>query len=79
MFMYACLDTCECMCGCVYLCRYVCSYVRNSSFVPSLTLGLEGIAKGEKMSVRVWGNPSPFAVGCSMVSWEIIEMGGTYV
>ena len=31
------------------------------------------------MSVRVWGNPSPFAIGCSMVSWEAIEMGGTYV
>ena len=31
------------------------------------------------MSVRVWGNPSPFAVGLSQINWEIIEMGGTYV
>ena len=44
----------------------------------NLPEGLEGVAKGEKMSVRVWGNPAPFAVGCSMVSWEAIEMGGKY-
>ena len=52
------------------------------TFHPSLTLsfiGLEGLSKGEKMSVRVWGNPSPFAVGLSQINWEIIEMGGTYV
>ena len=37
------------------------------------------MAKGEKMSVRVWGNPAPFAVGTSLVSWETIALGGTLI
>ena len=41
-------------------------------------LGLEGVSKGEKMSVRVWGNPAPFALGTSLVSWETIALGGTF-
>ena len=31
------------------------------------------------MSVRVWGNPAPFALGTSLVSWETIALGGTYI
>ena len=30
------------------------------------------------MSVRVWGNPAPFALGTSLVSWETIALGGTF-
>jgi translation initiation factor 2D len=36
---------------------------------------LEGLEKGERVSVRVLGNPLPFAVGESCVSWEDILHG----
>ena len=59
----------------------ICPYNLPLPPIQSLTMrfvGLEGLSKGEKMSVRVWGNPAPFAVGLSQINWEIIEMGGTY-
>ena len=42
----------------------------------TLPLDLEGLVKDEKMSIRVRGNPHPFAVGSSLVNWEILQMGG---
>lgn len=38
--------------------------------------GLEGIVLNEMVSIRVKGNPIPFAVGLSLVSWEGIQSNG---
>ena len=38
--------------------------------------GLEGVMRDEKMSIRVVGNPLPFAVGISNCSWEGILTNG---
>jgi hypothetical protein len=65
---YVFLSLCLCLSISLYLYAYVYKY----------TSGLEGLHKDEKMSVRVWGNPAPFAVGTSLISWEIIEMGGVH-
>lgn len=39
-------------------------------------LGLEGISLDELVAIRVRGNPVPFAVGVSLVSWEGIQCNG---
>jgi len=42
------------------------------------THGLEGMMKGEKMSVRVLGNPLPFAVGDSLVNHLTLAQVGMH-
>ena len=37
-----------------------------------MRIDLESLMKGERVSIRVLGNPMPFAVGDSQVSYETI-------
>ena len=58
----------------------VSEFVMNGAdlMLPGLATvdGLEGVMRDEKMSIRVIGNPLPFAVGISNCSWEGILTNG---
>ena len=58
----------------------VSEFVMNGAdlMLPGLATvdGLEGVMRDEKMSIRVVGNPLPFAVGISNCSWEGILTNG---
>jgi hypothetical protein len=54
----------------VLCCAVLIYYAVNNSS------GLEDIALDELVSIRVSGNPIPFAVGVSLVSWEGIQHNG---
>lgn len=63
------------LCHKSYFCSHFISLFVLTTFF-SLYLGLENLMKGEKMSVRIIGNPSPFAIGKSLKSWQDIVLGG---
>ena len=47
-----------------------------TTYTVVINIDLEGLKKGEKVCLRVLGNPLPFAVGDSLVSWETIVTYG---